>query len=286
MRWGLIPSFAKRADDYDVFKGGSSTFNARVESASTSGLWRRLLDNKRGIVLLDGFFEWKTAGKVKLPMFIRHDESYNGHTIHGSSDLEGDLAPNHGKVQDSDQDGPCHAPLLLAALYDVWHETAGGEDGTESVSILTMEPDGTPMIDVHDRMPVFLTPETAALWLDPKAKWDDIISGILKTSQAVASKHLLMYEVSPLVSNIRNESKDCILPKKDYNAHQLAKGIGRFFQKKSATAGGEGTSKDARMGEETPFGKRKAVFEPESSSKVFQQDHKVARLIDDVIELD
>ena len=68
MRWGLVPSFAKRAEDYDVFKGGSSTFNARMEGVQSSSLWRRLLDSKRGVVLLDGFFEWKTHGKSKVPM--------------------------------------------------------------------------------------------------------------------------------------------------------------------------------------------------------------------------
>ena len=33
MRWGLVPSFAKNQEEYNAFKGGNSTFNARIEGA-------------------------------------------------------------------------------------------------------------------------------------------------------------------------------------------------------------------------------------------------------------
>ena len=33
MRWGLVPSFAKNEEEYNAFKGGNSTFNARIEGA-------------------------------------------------------------------------------------------------------------------------------------------------------------------------------------------------------------------------------------------------------------
>lgn len=270
MRWGLIPAFAKRMEDYDVFKGGSSTFNARVESAESSGLWRRLLDRKRGVVLFDGFFEWKTSGKSKTPMFIRHRDKYDGHTIDPATKAETDPESD---IKLDVEGGPRHAPLLLAALYDVWNAGEASQEGIDSVSILTMEPDGTPMFEVHDRMPIFLTPETAALWLDPSAKWKDIIGTVVKASQVHAQSQLLIYEVSPLVSNIRNESPDCILSKKDFDARQLSKGIGRFFQKKNVTSGGDTGASDVsqlRMGsEQTPqSAKRKASPEPEISAKV------------------
>mmetsp|Transcript_93858 Transcript_93858/g.176422 ORF Transcript_93858/g.176422 Transcript_93858/m.176422 type:complete len:363 (+) Transcript_93858:38-1126(+) len=254
MRWGLVPSFAKRAEDFDVFKGGSSTFNTRVEGAEASGLWRRLLDKRRCVVLFDGFYEWKAVGKGKVPMFIRHKNEYeersialqaSPNSVPGSpckailpETLAMDMPP---RVDKECSDGPRHAPLLLAGLYDVWQAPTSGteaEEAQETVSILTMDPDGTPMTAVHDRMPVFLTPETAALWLEPSARWADILREVLQVSQAHAKSQLLLYEVSTLVSNIRNESPDCLLPKKDYDARQLSKGIGRFFQRKSGTSGG------------------------------------------------
>jgi putative SOS response-associated peptidase YedK len=273
MRWGLVPSFAKRAEDYDVFKGGSSTFNARMEGVQSSSLWRRLLDSKRGVVLLDGFFEWKTQGKSKVPMFIRHADNYQGHSMH--------VAASNGEAQlpladePRKDDGPPHAPLLLAALYDVWHGGKDCQEVLESVTILTMEPDGTPMSAVHDRMPVFLTPETAALWLDASASWANIAGHIVQNSQVHAQSHLVMYEVSTFVSNVKNESPDCILPKKDYDARQLSKGIGRFLQKKSDASKGEAVSAatsqlhgQMRSEKELLTGKRKCSAEPESTSKV------------------
>jgi len=237
MRWGLVPSFAKRSEDYDAFKGGSSTFNTRVEGAESSGLWRRLLDSKRCVVLLDGFYEWKVVGKGKVPMFIRNHDNYNGHTILASSKVEekADLSTGASTPSDANQ-GPSHAPLMLAALYDVWRSEGSSSEGeVESASILTMEPDGTAMMGVHDRMPVFLTPETAALWLDPGQKWTNVIGTVVSASRLHAQHELLLCEVSTLVSNIRNESADCILSKKDHDARQLSKGIGRFFQKKNGT---------------------------------------------------
>jgi putative SOS response-associated peptidase YedK len=280
MRWGLVPSFAKRAEDYDLFKGGSSTFNARVEGAESSGLWRRLLDSKRCIVLLDGFYEWKTLGKTKTPMFIRNHDNYIGHTIPASKEeaMQEVSAEQAYSPEELGDQGPRHAPLLLAALYDVWHasdvQQNEPEDGLTSTSILTMEPDGTMMTEVHDRMPVFLTPQTAALWLDPMAKYSEIIGTVCTASRMHAKSDLLLYEVSALVSNIRNESADCILPKKEYDARQLSKGIGRFFQKKVqtsevGTAMGSpaedtvGSSKQAFKAADDCSGKRKLNFAEE-----------------------
>ncbi|CAE7198916.1 CPI1 [Symbiodinium natans] len=159
MRWGLVPSFAKRVEDFDAFKGGSSTFNARVEGAEGSSLWRRLLDRRRCVVLFDGFYEWKANGKTKTPMFIRNRDAYDGHTIPWSAKM-GEEPKTEQPVDESKVGGPQHAPLLLAGLYDTWHQK-GDAESLESVTILTMDPESTAMEQVHDRMPVFLTPEHA-----------------------------------------------------------------------------------------------------------------------------
>mmetsp|Transcript_13535 Transcript_13535/g.32140 ORF Transcript_13535/g.32140 Transcript_13535/m.32140 type:complete len:328 (+) Transcript_13535:43-1026(+) len=233
MRWGLVPSFAKRAEDFDAFKGGSSTFNARVEGAESSNLWRRLLDRRRCVVLFDGFYEWKANGKSKTPMFIRNRDEYDGHTIPWSTKTDEEPTKMEESADESKIDGPEHAPLFLAGLYDVWHQKDEAEEALESVTLLTMDPQHTAMEKVHDRMPVFLTPETAASWLDLQRPFKEIISNVLKVSQAHAQSELFLYEVSPLVSNIRNESPDCVLPKKKYDEKQLSKGIGRFFRPKT-----------------------------------------------------
>ncbi|CAJ1455768.1 unnamed protein product [Effrenium voratum] len=153
MRWGLVPSFAKRAEarytvrgaaltsaaalDFDAFKGGSATFNARVEGAETSNLWRRLLDKRRCVVLFDGFYEWKTAGKTKQPMFIRNKDEYDGHSIPWPSKVD-------EEKEEGQSEGPQHAPLMLAGLYDTW-QPEGEAEPLESVTILTMDPEHTVM---------------------------------------------------------------------------------------------------------------------------------------------
>jgi len=105
----------------------------------------------------------------------------------------------------------------------------------ESATILTMDSAGTPMFKVHDRMPVFLTPATAALWLDPAKSFSEVVAPVLKASEAHA-QGLFMYEVSPLVSSVKNESPDCILPKKEMDKRSLSGGLGRFFKKSEAGA--------------------------------------------------
>lgn len=270
MRWGLVPSFAKRQEDYDVFKGGSSTFNARVESVESSGLWRRLVDSRRCVVLFDGFYEWKAVGKGKVPMFIRNPDSYQGHTIapaEGASCAPQEQGASEPVLpvqatptsQAGAVGGPSHAPLMMAGLYDTWRSgkeataSAEGDDEgmLESVTILTMESDGTPIAAIHDRTPVFLTPETAATWLDRSASFAKVIRPVLHSAQ-VHAKQLLIYEVSPLVSNVKNESPDCILSKKEYDARQFSRGLGKFFTKKASSP----ADPSAKPAQESPPQKR------------------------------
>lgn len=247
MRWGLVPAYAKDPHDFDRM----STFNARVEGAEASSLWRRLLDGQRCVVLFDGFYEWKastgkTAGKV--PLFIRNRDGYDGHVIPSGTDACG---ANEAVETDGKESaiGPSHAPLMLAGLFDVWRggkasaPSAGGggaeavaRDPLETATIFTMAPDGTALESVHDRMPVFLTPETAALWLDPSKRFGDVLGPVLKNSSEHARSELLLYEVGPLVGSVRNDSPDCVLPRKEYEQRQLAKGLGRFFQKTTSPA--------------------------------------------------
>eukprot|EP00746_Dinoflagellata_sp_MGD_P002048 gnl/MRDRNA2_/MRDRNA2_103950_c0_seq1.p1 gnl/MRDRNA2_/MRDRNA2_103950_c0~~gnl/MRDRNA2_/MRDRNA2_103950_c0_seq1.p1 ORF type:complete len:352 (+),score=71.64 gnl/MRDRNA2_/MRDRNA2_103950_c0_seq1:81-1136(+) len=271
MQWGLVPAFAKRAEDYDVFKGGSSTFNARSEGLEGSTLWKRLLNSQRCIVVVSGFYEWMAEKNGKTPMFACHNSKYHDQVIGG------EVLPS--------ETASSPAPLLLAGLYDSW----GGDKAEEpllSTTILTMDPSKTPMERVHDRMPVFLTPETAAAWLDPDAKFVDVAHKTFLSSTEHAMNHLHVYEVSPLVSNVKTESPDCILPKKDYNQKQLANGLGRFFKKAPPKASPahlqetpqntDGSSQQKRKAEElTPVkSQEKLQLKDENSQKKFKFEER------------
>lgn len=52
-RWGLVPFFAKEV-------GKLTTFNARIETVDTSGLFREPFKRWRALIPADGYFEWTT----------------------------------------------------------------------------------------------------------------------------------------------------------------------------------------------------------------------------------
>jgi hypothetical protein len=63
-RWGLVPSFTKPGSQLDFYK----MFNARSESVAEKPVFSRLLSSHRCVVLLEGFYEWKTdAGVWRCP---------------------------------------------------------------------------------------------------------------------------------------------------------------------------------------------------------------------------
>ena len=64
MRWGLIPFWAK-----DI-KIGFSTFNARAEEIDTKPAFREAFRQRRCLVPLDGFYEWKKTAAGKQPYAI------------------------------------------------------------------------------------------------------------------------------------------------------------------------------------------------------------------------
>uniref|UniRef100_A0A2N9H4Q1 Embryonic stem cell-specific 5-hydroxymethylcytosine-binding protein n=1 Tax=Fagus sylvatica TaxID=28930 RepID=A0A2N9H4Q1_FAGSY len=88
MKWGLIPTFTKKAEKPDHYK----MFNARSESICEKASFRRLVPKNRCLVAVEGFYEWKKDGQKKQPYYIHF------------------------------KDG---RPLVFAALYDAWENSEG-----------------------------------------------------------------------------------------------------------------------------------------------------------------
>ena len=57
MTWGLVPSWTKPGAELDFYR----MFNARSETVPEKGVFKRLLEGKRCVVLLNGFYEWAQA---------------------------------------------------------------------------------------------------------------------------------------------------------------------------------------------------------------------------------
>jgi putative SOS response-associated peptidase YedK len=130
LRWGLIPWWAEDP------KIGHRLSLARVETVATTAAFRDALRKRRCLVVVDGFFEWKSGGPVRQPHFIRR---------------------------------PDHAPFALAGLWDRWVSKDG--EVVESCAILT-QPALPPVDQVHGRMPLVLAKDAWDRWLDPRL--DDV----------------------------------------------------------------------------------------------------------------
>jgi putative SOS response-associated peptidase YedK len=75
----------------------------------------------------------------------------------------------------------------------------------ESCAILTTTPNSL-LADVHDRMPVILSPEHYDLWLDP-GFWDACsLSAMLRPFNASSMKR---YPVSTRVNTVANDDPEC-----------------------------------------------------------------------------
>jgi putative SOS response-associated peptidase YedK len=146
-------------------------FNARIETVASNGLWKNAFSGSRCIVPMRGYFEWQDIevdGKtVKQP-----------HFIHGDVGL-----------------------LAAAGIYAV---RKVDDEWVVSTAIITREARDASG-EVHERMPVFLTPELYDEWLNPAkfttdAEREHAVSLLEVVSENVAST-ITTYEVDRRVNN-------------------------------------------------------------------------------------
>jgi putative SOS response-associated peptidase YedK len=133
-QWGLIPFWVKNADDAASIR--TKTFNAKSETLAEKPSFRNSLNRKHCLVLANGFYEWQTQGKEKIPYLI----------------------------------GLKDQPVFsLAGLFDRWTNQQNGEV-IDTFTVITTR--ANPMMEeIHNikkRMPVILAAEDEKKWLDLK----------------------------------------------------------------------------------------------------------------------
>jgi len=179
-KWGLVPVWAK---DPSV---GVRAFNARSETVAEKPTFRAALKARRCGVPVQGYYEWKKSpdGKTKQPYFV--------HSADGSL-------------------------ITFAGLYEWWKDPAKADGDPDqwllSCSIVTMAspPDGE-LATLHDRLPVPLTKEGLAAWLDPEAPAPaQLLDMVLADAYAVAA-HWVLDPVGAAVGNVRNDGPELIAP--------------------------------------------------------------------------
>jgi putative SOS response-associated peptidase YedK len=168
MRWGLVPFWAK---DLSI---GSRMINARAETVAQKPAFRKALQDRRCIIMADGFYEWQTKGRAKQPFYIV---------------------------------GRDRKPFGFAGLWDRWEPTEGG-DPIESCTIITTTANEV-VSPFHDRMPAILDPEDYDLWLTPAVHEPERLLPLLRSYPA---EKMEAYAVSNVVNSPAHESAECVKP--------------------------------------------------------------------------
>ncbi|KAF8172845.1 hypothetical protein K438DRAFT_1772541 [Mycena galopus ATCC 62051] len=170
MKWGLVPHYSKFEDK------NLNTTNARAENlVEGDGMWAGLKGPKRCAVVCQGYYEWLTKGKSKLPHFVK---------------------PKDGRL------------MLMAGLYD--SVVLQGETETLwTFTIVTTAANST-LSWLHARTPVILhTSEALNAWLDTSSlKWNPDLVPLL----APTTCPLDCYQVPKEVGKVGTESATFIEP--------------------------------------------------------------------------
>ena len=154
-------------------KIGARMINAVGETVSTKPAFRAAFKKRRCLVLADGFYEWRKEGMLKLPAYIY---ARNGD------------------------------PLAFAGLWETWKSPEG--QFVQSCTIITTAANSF-IEPLHNRMPVILSDETQALWLDPLTDDPKILEPLLIPAP---TELLTCHRVPDPVNSVKNQGPGCLLP--------------------------------------------------------------------------
>jgi putative SOS response-associated peptidase YedK len=196
LRWGLVPSWAKSPE------GAAKMINARAETAHEKPSFRRALAARRCLLPADGYFEWVTAEAERA--------------------LEEQGKKKRGRKQPYFVTPADGSVMAMAGLYEFWRDRTLPDDHPRAwwttCTVITTAAETTPLAgfdgegpralaDIHPRMPLMLTPDRWASWLDPATTDEDEIRALLT---APPPGLMRAYPVGTGVSNVRNNGPDLL----------------------------------------------------------------------------
>jgi putative SOS response-associated peptidase YedK len=137
MRWGLVPPWAK---DLSI---STKMINARAETVSEKASFKKPLRERRCLVPMSAYYEWKAEGSKKQPyrIAVAQEEMFS-----------------------------------VAGLYEIWHR--GQPDELFTYTIITTSATQSTLA-VHDRMPVILHQADEATWLNPDITEPELLLPLL-----------------------------------------------------------------------------------------------------------
>ncbi|NEM92256.1 SOS response-associated peptidase [Galbitalea soli] len=172
--WGFVPPWATS------MKQRPQPINARIETVSSSGMFRKAFASGRCIIPASGYYEWTITETGKQPHYI--------------------FDPDNA--------------LAMAGIVTAWRDPAKTEDDETrwvlSTAIITRDAHVAPG-EVHDRMPACLTPDAYHDWLSPELDTASALAILDRESLEVAHR-LTHYEVSRDVNSVRNNGPQLLRP--------------------------------------------------------------------------
>ena len=164
--WGFVPAWAP-ADE----PGGHA--NARVEGIFERPTFRDAARLRRCVVPLDGYYEWKTEGRLKVPYYFRAADG---------------------------------GPLAVGGLWSL-HLAADGSS-RRTLCLVTVAPNREAG-EVHSRMPIVLTSAARQAWLSGNAFTPEDFARLAVTAP---DRTLSLYRVSPDVNRVAVDAERLVQP--------------------------------------------------------------------------
>lgn len=145
--------------------------NARAETLSDKPSFRAAYSKRRCLIPATGFYEWQQTESAKQPFHVHYPDN------------------------------------RLFAFAGLWEHWENDKETIYSCSIITC-PALAPIADIHERMPVIITADDYAAWLDR----DNTTPEIKLFDQAIPYRHMLITPVSHYVNNPAHNDTSCVSP--------------------------------------------------------------------------
>lgn len=163
MLWGMSLPWLKETN--------RPLINVRADTLIEKPYFRKLLEHNRCILPASGFYEWKSEGKKKTPIFFRPVD-------------EG-----------------------IVGVGGVWSEFTTREGvKVRSCAIITTEPNKL-VREVHNRMPLIFSRDGEELWMNPSTPLSTLQTLLVPAPASLFEAR----EVNDTVNKTSHDSPDCIL---------------------------------------------------------------------------
>jgi putative SOS response-associated peptidase YedK len=152
---------------------GPKMINARAETVSERPAFRGAFERFRCLIVADGFYEWRRAATGPKQAF---------------------------HITRAD-----HEPFAFAGLWSSWHR--GQPEAIRSCTIITTAANPA-LAPLHDRMPVILSRDAEAAWLDPGTPAPVLFESL----HGLPAEATAVEPVGPAVNDARYDGPECLAP--------------------------------------------------------------------------